>query len=62
MQLAVATRIDTQVDDPIDLLGSPLPAGWRVALRTVAGGVAVLSGPLTEPELVDLLDLVLAPR
>jgi hypothetical protein len=58
-------------DDPVvggtspelsDLLSSPRPAGWRVALRTVAGGVAVLSGPLTEPELVDLLDLVLAPR
>jgi hypothetical protein len=39
-----------------DFLGRIQPAGWARAVRDVPGGVAVLSGPLTEPELAELLD------
>ena len=45
-----------------DLLGRTRPAGWSVVVRNVAGGTAVLSGPLTEAELSELLDLALGPR
>jgi len=37
-------------------------AGWGTVVRDVPGGVAVLSGPLTEPELDELLDRMLGPR
>jgi hypothetical protein len=37
-------------------------AGWATVVRDVPGGVAVLSGPLTPPELEDLLDRALGPR
>jgi len=37
-------------------------AGWGMVVRDVPGGVAVLSGPLTEPELDELLDRMLGPR
>ena len=37
-------------------------AGWDTVVRDVPGGVAVLSGPLTEPELDELLDRMLGPR
>ena len=58
-------------DDPV--LGQPLqersgflgrtrPAGWGVAVRDVPGGVALLSGPLTELELEELLDRTFGPR
>ena len=43
-------------------LGRTRPAGWRMAVRDVPGGVAVLSGPLTERELEELLDRALGPR
>ena len=36
--------------------------GWGTVVRDVPGGVAVLSGPLTEPELDELLDRMLGPR
>jgi hypothetical protein len=39
-----------------DFLDRIQPAGWARAVRDVPGGVAVLSGPLTEPELAELLD------
>ncbi len=45
-----------------NLLGRTVQADWRTAVREVPGGVAVLSGPLTERELEDLLDSVLGPR
>ena len=44
------------------LLGRTRPAGWGMAVRDVPGGVAVLSGPLTERELEELLDRALGPR
>ncbi len=37
-------------------------AGWATVVRDVPGGVAVLSGPLTPPELEDLLDRAFGPR
>ena len=37
-------------------------AGWATVVRDVPGGLAVLSGPLTQPELEDLLDRVLGSR
>jgi hypothetical protein len=43
-------------------LGRTQPAGWAMAVREVPGGVAVLSGPLTEPELAELLDRALGLR
>ena len=43
-------------------LGRTRPAGWGMAVRDVPGGVAVLSGPLTERELEELLDRALGPR
>ncbi|MCH7856669.1 MAG: hypothetical protein IIB37_07950 [Gemmatimonadetes bacterium] len=45
-----------------NLLGRTAQADWRTTVREVPGGVAVLSGPLTERELEDLLDRVLGPR
>ena len=45
-----------------NLRGRTVQADWRTAVREVPGGVAVLSGPLTERELEDLLDRVLGPR
>jgi hypothetical protein len=45
-----------------DLVGRTRPVGWGMAVRVVPGGVAVLSGPLTESELEDLLDRALRPR
>ena len=45
-----------------DLLGPVRPEGWSATSRSVPGGVAVLSGPLTEPELAELLDLALGQR
>jgi hypothetical protein len=45
-----------------DLLGRTPPVDWRTVVRDVPGGVAVLSGPLTQRELEDLLDRALAPR
>ena len=42
-----------------DFLGRRQPEGWATAVRNVPGGVAVLSGPLTEPELAALLDRAL---
>ena len=38
------------------------PAGWAMAVRGVTGGMVVLSGPLTEPELAELLDRALGLR
>jgi len=43
-------------------LGRTVQADWRTAGREVPGGVAVLSGPLSERELEDLLDRVFGPR
>ncbi len=37
-------------------------AGWSVVVRDVPGGVAFLSGPLSEPELAELLDRALGLR
>ena len=45
-----------------EFLGRIQPAGWAMAVRDVPGGVAVLSGPLTEPELGELLDRALGLR
>jgi hypothetical protein len=45
-----------------ELLGRTSPADWNMAVRDVPGGVAVLSGPLTERELEDLLDRALGLR
>ena len=44
------------------VLGRTQPADWAMAVRDVPGGVAVLSGPLTEPELAELLDRALGVR
>ena len=43
-------------------LGRTRLPGWGMAVRDVPGGVAVLSGPLTERELEELLDRALGPR
>ena len=43
-------------------LGRARQAGWSRVVRDVPGGVAVLSGPLTEPELAELLDRALGLR
>lgn len=48
--------------DRNDFFGRIQPAGWAMAVREVPGGVAVLSGPLTEPELTELLDRALGLR
>ena len=45
-----------------DLLGRAQPEGWRMVFRDVPGGTAVLSGPLTEPELAELLARALGLR
>ena len=45
-----------------DPVGRTRPVGWGTTVREVPGGVAVLSGPLTERELEDLLDRALGPR
>ena len=45
-----------------ELLGRTSPPDWSMAVRDVPGGVAVLSGPLTERELEDLLDRALGLR
>ena len=46
-----------------NVFGRTLPADWGTAVREVPGGVAVLSGPLTERELEELLDRALVgPR
>jgi hypothetical protein len=45
-----------------EFLGRTRQAGWGMAVRDVPGGVAVLSGPLTERELEVLLDRALGPR
>ena len=45
-----------------EFLGRTRQAGWGMAVRDVPGGVAVLSGPLTERELEDLLDRALGLR
>jgi hypothetical protein len=45
-----------------DFLGRIQPTGWAMVVRDVPGGVAVLSGPLTEPELAELLDRALGLR
>ena len=45
-----------------EFFGRTRQAGWGMAVRDVPGGVAVLSGPLTERELEDLLDRALGPR
>ena len=45
-----------------EFFGRTREAGWGMAVRDVPGGVAVLSGPLTERELEDLLDRALGPR
>ncbi len=45
-----------------EILDRTRPEGWGMAVRDVPGGVAVLSGPLTERELMELLDLALGPR
>ena len=45
-----------------EFFGRTRQAGWGMVVRDVPGGVAVLSGPLTERELEDLLDRALGPR
>ena len=45
-----------------EFLGRTRQAGWSMAVRDVPGGVAVLSGPLAERELEDLLDRALGLR
>jgi hypothetical protein len=45
-----------------EVFGRTLPAGWGMRFRDVPGGVVVLSGPLTERELEDLLDRALGAR
>ena len=45
-----------------DFLGCIQPSGWVMVVRDVPGGMAVLSGPLTEPELAELLDRALGLR
>lgn len=45
-----------------DFLDRALPADWSRAVRDVPGGLAVLSGPLSESELAELLDRALGPR
>ena len=45
-----------------DRAGRTRRAGWGTARREVPGGMAILSGPLSESELEDLLDLALGPR
>ncbi|MCH7890136.1 MAG: zf-HC2 domain-containing protein [Gemmatimonadetes bacterium] len=45
-----------------EFLGRSRQAGWGMAVRDVSGGVAILSGPLTERELEDLLDRALGLR
>ena len=45
-----------------DFLDRTLPADWSRAVRDVPGGLAVLSGPLSEGELAELLDRALGPR
>ena len=45
-----------------DFFGRTQPVGWAMAVRDVPGGVAVLSGPLTEPELAGLLERALGLR
>ena len=45
-----------------DFRGRIQPSGWTMVVRDVPGGMAVLSGPLTEPELAELLDRALELR
>ena len=45
-----------------DSRGGAHQVGWATTARGVPGGVAVLSGPLTEPELAELLALALGVR
>ena len=45
-----------------DLLSRAQPEGWGMVFRDVPGGTAVLSGPLTEPELAELLARALGLR
>ena len=55
-------RREDTLQERNEMLDRTLPEGWGMAVRDVPGGVAVLSGPLTELELVELLDLALGPR
>lgn len=48
--------------DRNDPVGRTRPVDWSTAFREVVGGVAILSGPLTERELEVLLDRALGPR
>ena len=43
-------------------LGRTRPTGWRMAVRDVPGGMAVLSGPLSERELEELLGRAFGSR
>jgi hypothetical protein len=45
-----------------DFLGRIQPAGWAMVVHDVPGGMAVLSGPLTELELAELLNRALGLR
>ena len=66
LQFVSAAGDDPALREPLQersgILGRTRPTGWRMAVRDVPGGVAVLSGPLTEPELEELLDRAFGPR
>ena len=66
LQFVPAAGDDPALREPLQersgILGRTRPTGWRMAVRDVPGGVAVLSGPLTEPELEELLDRAFGPR
>ena len=55
-------RREDALQERNEFLGRTRPEGWGMAVRDVPGGVAVLSGPLTELELGELLDLALGLR
>ena len=66
LQFISAAGDDPALREPLQersgFLGRTRPTGWRMAVRDVPGGVAVLSGPLTERELEELLDRAFGPR
>ena len=66
LQFVPVAGNDSALGEPLQersgFLGRTRPAGWGMAVRDVPGGVAVLSGPLAERELEELLDRALGPR
>jgi hypothetical protein len=66
LQFVPQTGSDPELESALrerrETVDSALPEGWALAVREVPGGVATLAGPLTEPELADLLDRALGLR